>query len=150
MLYLGDEVAVLNRYEYEKDPAQAGDSRWVHRSIWSDRLSTGRSDPSTPEGRVFQALSLLAKLRRENPVFGVQAVTVNTNPFPSVLSYFKVLGTVRLTLVANFAEHDVALDSGIFSGMLGGRDGLDLVSGEPIRLRGELVLGPCALVLILS
>ncbi|MBL8157799.1 MAG: amylosucrase, partial [Anaerolineae bacterium] len=31
LLYLGDEIATTNDYDYGRDPAKAEDSRWAHR-----------------------------------------------------------------------------------------------------------------------
>jgi len=149
LLYLGDELAVENRYDYENDPAQAGDSRWVHRPLWSDALSAQRRDLATNAGRVFQALSLLAQIRRDNPVFGVQALTVHPTPFPSLLAYSKELAGVRATVVGNFAEHPVALDVGTSFRVLGGRPGKNLLTGKVVKA-GELTLEACGVVVILA
>ena len=150
LLYLGDEVAVENRYEYEKDPAQAGDSRWVHRPLWSEALAAQRHDPSTPAGRVFEALALLARVRRENPVFGVQPVTVVPTTFPSVLAFAKELNGTRLTLVGNFAEHPVSLDVDTVAQVLGGKSGRDLFTGQTVLSSQTRELAPCGVLLVLS
>jgi len=31
LIYLGDEIGMLNEYSYRDDPAHQQDSRWVHR-----------------------------------------------------------------------------------------------------------------------
>jgi len=150
LLYLGDEVAVENRYEYEKDPAQAADSRWVHRPLWSDQLAAQRHDKTTTAGRVFEALCRLAKVRRENAVFGVQAVTVHDTPFPSILAYSKELAGTRMTLVGNFAEYPVTLDEVTLGRVLAGKKGKDLLTGKAVAVEKPLSLDPCGVRLILS
>ncbi len=32
LIYLGDEIAMLNDYDYENEPEKAGDTRWLHRA----------------------------------------------------------------------------------------------------------------------
>jgi len=150
LLYLGDEVAVENRYEYEQDPAQAGDSRWVHRPLWSDALAAQRHDKTTVPGRVFEILALLARLRRENGVFGVQGLTVLPTAHPSVLAFSKVLAGTRLTLIGNFAEVPVAFDSGTVHHLLGGHSGRDLLTGRPVLVGEGFELAPCGVVLVLG
>jgi glycosidase len=150
LLYLGDEVAVENWYGYEKDPAMKNDSRWVHRPLWSDALAQKRMDKATIPGRVFEALSLLAKIRRDNSVFGVQAVTVIGTPFPSVLAYAKELRSQRMTLVGNFADHPVSLDIDTTSLVLGGKKGKDLLTDKPVPVNQKLELQACGVVLVLG
>jgi len=150
LLYLGDEVAVENWYAYEKDPAMASDSRWVHRPLWSDELAAQRHDGKTVAGRVFEALSLLARVRRENPVFGVQAVSVVPTPFPSVLAYAKELKGRRMTLVGNFADHPVSLDTDTTARVLAGKPGKDLLTGRAYPIDKKLDLAACGVVLVLS
>jgi len=150
LLYLGDEVAVLNRYEYQDDPAQAADSRWVHRPLWSEELAAQRHDKTKPAGRVFSALAQLAQLRRDHEVFGVQGLTVLDPGHPSVLAFDKVLAHTRVTLIGNFAEHPVTLAPATVQHLLGGRSGRDLLSGQPVLVGESLDLDPCAVVLVLG
>ncbi len=60
LLYMGDELAMLNDYTFRKDPAHAADNRWVHRPKmdWQlvDRVAAAeirhpaeRIDPATME-----------------------------------------------------------------------------------------------------
>ena len=150
LLYLGDEVAVENWYEYQNDPAMAKDSRWVHRPLWSDTLASQRTDKKTVAGQVFGALCLLAKIRRENPVFGVQGVTVSQTPFPSILAFHKKLDGQRATLIGNFGEHQVSLDASTAARLLGGKKGTDLLSGKPVAADQPLTLEPCGVVVVLG
>ena len=150
LLYLGDEVAVENWYEYLKDPAMANDSRWVHRPLWSDALAAKRHDTTTVAGRVFEGLALLAKIRRDNPALGVQAVTVVPTPFPSVLAYAKELKGKRITLVGNFAEHAVSLDIDSTARVLGHRPGKDLLTGRAVMANQKLERPACGVVLVLG
>ncbi len=50
LMYLGDEIGVLNDYSYVDDPAKAGDSRWVHRPRIDWAQMARRTDPDTIEG----------------------------------------------------------------------------------------------------
>ena len=66
LLYMGDELGLLNDYEYAQIPAHARDSRWVHRPKMDWVRAERRYDVNTIEGRIFtgvrsitQALSLI-------------------------------------------------------------------------------------------
>src|SRR6187402_830965 len=67
LIYLGDEVGVVNDYSYINEPSHADDSRWVHRPVYpADRYSM-RNDPTTTPGRVFAGILHLIQLRKSTP-----------------------------------------------------------------------------------
>ncbi len=58
LIYLGDEVAQINDYGYGREPAHAGDARWVHRPEFpSRRLASARKkDSDSPEARIHRGV----------------------------------------------------------------------------------------------
>jgi amylosucrase len=105
LIYLGDEVGTLNDYSYRADPTKAGDSRWVHRpnTDW-DKLSQ-RTDPDTIEGRIFQGLGRLIKVRQDQPVLGKASTEVIETDNDSILAFARVSEDERVLVFANFSEH---------------------------------------------
>ena len=73
VLYAGDEVAQLNDNSYHDDPAKADDSRYIHRGNFQWDRAEARTDRSTPQGRLFQALRHLARCRSAHHVFDADA-----------------------------------------------------------------------------
>jgi amylosucrase len=116
LLYLGDEVGMLNDYGYVNDPAKAGDSRWVHRPAtdW-DRLER-RRDPGTIEGRIYTALRHLIEVRKATPAFGGSHMNVINLGNDHVFAYVRIApgahgqvngeaASQRVLVIANFTEH---------------------------------------------
>ncbi|WP_448627557.1 alpha-amylase family protein [Geodermatophilus sp. URMC 64] len=64
LLYMGDEIALLNDDRYLEDPSRAPDNRWMHRPLMDWAAAERRRDPSTPEGRVFGRIRQLGEARR--------------------------------------------------------------------------------------
>ncbi|MGD9938835.1 MAG: alpha-amylase family protein [Clostridia bacterium] len=149
LIYLGDETGVLNQYDYESDPAKASDSRWVHRPAWSEELYRKRKDASSAPGRIFSGLVRISAQRRSNPVFGTQALTVMDTGQPGVLAFHKQGNGQLLTVLANFADRPITIDTETAGNLLAQRQGKDLLSdrlllpGEPIQLE------PCELLWVL-
>jgi glycosidase len=149
LIYLGDEVGVLNRYEYETEPAQASDSRWVHRPAWSEELYGQRHEMATVPGRIFSGLVHLSAQRRSHPVFGVQALTVMDTGQRSVLAFHKQGSGQLLTVIANFSDQPATIDTDMAGRLLAGRQGKDLLSHRLV-LPGEVIhLEPCELLWVL-
>lgn len=150
LLYLGDELGALNDYRYEDDPARAADSRWVHRLSWNDALVSCRNDASAIPGRVYAGIRALAWQRKAHAAFGAQAVTVLDTGCRSVLSFRKQSAGELLTVIGNFSDRPVELDTAASSQVLAGRQGMDLLSGRLVLPDEPLELEPCELLWILS
>lgn len=69
MLYMGDEIGMLNDYSYRDDPARAIDTRWVQRAPFdADRLSR---DPVAKQ--IYAGLRALAERRAAIPALAAGA-----------------------------------------------------------------------------
>ncbi len=64
LIYMGDELGMLNDPDWARDPAHAGDNRWMQRPPMDWGKAARRFDPAAPEGRVFAAIRALADARR--------------------------------------------------------------------------------------
>lgn len=69
MLYMGDELAMINDYTYLHDPAKSADNRWMHRPKMDWDLARQRYENHKVEGRVFQAIKRLLEARKNEPLF---------------------------------------------------------------------------------
>lgn len=104
LLYLNDEVGVLNDYTYKQDAAKAHDSRWVHRPATDWQKMDRRLDPGTLEGRIYQNIKTLIHLRQDNPAFaGSNMHLIDTNS-TTVLGYLRSHRSQRALVFANFSE----------------------------------------------
>ena len=54
LIYMGDELALLNDYGYLDEPDHAHDSRWIHRPRMDWALAAARETADTPSARVFR------------------------------------------------------------------------------------------------
>lgn len=73
MLYSGDEIGQLNDYTYKEDPEKVQDSRYIHRGTFHWEQAEKRGDNHTIQGKIFQELQKLEKIRREENVFDADA-----------------------------------------------------------------------------
>ena len=113
VLYSGDEVARENDYTYHNDPLKAADSRYLHRGDMQWDAAERRSDPTTPEGRIFLGLRQLETLRAAHRVFDGGADVWLVNTFDDgVLGIGRYHKGEKLVALFNFAEQEkhVAVD----------------------------------------
>ncbi len=67
LLYMGDELGLVNDHDYLADPRLADDNRWLHRPRMRWDLAEQRTDPTTVPGRIFAGLAHLGRLRSTLP-----------------------------------------------------------------------------------
>lgn len=106
LIYLGDEIGVLNDYSYLQDQSKSQDSRWVHRPFADDEKLELRHDPNTVEGKIYAALSQLIEIRKSTPIFAGQKMTVIETNNEHVLGYLRICDGERVLVLANFSEND--------------------------------------------
>jgi amylosucrase len=117
LVYMGDEIALGNDHSYVDDPATSGDVRWINRPVMDWDAAGRRKDPTTVEGRVFDALASLVDARRRLMALrGGGDVRLRWTDAPAVLAYQRHHARSRTFLaLVNFADHPVMCDAGILA-----------------------------------
>lgn len=115
LIYLGDETGMRNDYSYRQDPTKADDSRWVHRPQTDWQEMTKRAERETVQGRIYQQLAHLIRVRKENPGFGgteMEVVHVGTDHVFSYVRTNVASGSKqRILALVNFTEHGQRIDA---------------------------------------
>ena len=144
LIYLNDEIGILNDYEYENDPSKSYDNRWVHRPATDCKLMEKRRDPKTVEGRIFTQLQHLRTLRQSMPVLAGHELKLVYTDSEHVLGYMRGFGSnQRMVVLANFSEMPQEIDRRLLAGH-GMRLGvMNLISGKKIEHSNQpLMLAP--------
>lgn len=115
LLYLGEEWGMLNDYDFVKDPAKAGDSRWIHRPRmkWEylDELDDHiGSQNGSIRHRVFRSIQKLIALRQSLPALGGQEMELAGTDNDHVLGFVRLREGHRLVVFANFSEEPQQVD----------------------------------------
>lgn len=129
VLYSGDEIGQINDYSYKENPNKAEDSRYIHRGAMNWESAKKASDLSTVEGKIFQRLDQLEKIRKKESVFASYADTwtVETED-PSILCIARAYQDDKVIGVFNFSEFDKKLKIPEMNGNY-----VDLLSGKKIK-----------------
>lgn len=110
LLYLGEEWGVLNDYDFVKDPAKAGDTRWIHRPKmkWEylEDLEPNVATKGHPiHTRIFQSIKKMIALRKSHHALAGQDMQLIAVGNPHVLAFLRVMEGHRMVVLANFADH---------------------------------------------
>ena len=90
VLYSGDEIGMLNDYDYHNDPGKQADSRNIHRGKMDWEKAQDRFDPATVTARIFSEIKKLIMIRKYNDVFDSDA-----HVYPVDTGDNRVLGIIR-------------------------------------------------------
>jgi amylosucrase len=146
LLYMGDELALLNDHDYAADPNLADDNRWLHRPRMPWTVARRRTDPATVEGRVFSGLQRLAGVRAGLPSLhaSVESTPVDVDS-PAVLALLRRHPAGDLLQLYNVSARWQRVDVGTVRGRLRG-DPWEALSGSAPHLGadGGLHLPPYA------
>jgi amylosucrase len=110
LLYMGDELGMLNDHTYLDDPAKSADNRWVHRPAMDWSLAEGHVAEAGVADRVFSAIVNLIRARRSLPALhasvGTEAFTTEN---PAVLVFRRRHAAGTIVQVYNLSESHQAL-----------------------------------------
>jgi amylosucrase len=136
LVYMGDELGLLNDPSHRDDPQRAADNRWLHRPAMDWEAAERRRVPESVEARLFGGLRDLAAARRECvALHGAGTVEPFGTGNPHVFGYRRDhLGSAFLAL-ANFSEHEQAVGASHHGLCLD--DGRLISPGRPPRRAGD-------------
>ncbi|MCR5004545.1 MAG: amylosucrase [Clostridiales bacterium] len=107
VLYSGDEIGQLNDNSYHDDPLKCEDSRYLHRGNFSWEDAAKADDPETVQGRIYQALKKLEKIRADLPVFDADADVWTIEPYNDhILAIGRYYERQQLIALFNFADDE--------------------------------------------
>ncbi|MFA9459207.1 amylosucrase [Thiohalorhabdus methylotrophus] len=142
LIYLGDEIASLNDYSYDQEPAKMGDSRWLHRAPFDWERAEQRHDTTTVPGRVYEGLLRLIQLRQQNPAFTRSETEFAATGNKHVFGYIRINDQASVLVLANFSEHEQCLEARRLRQMGMRKTMVDLFAGRTIIATQELVMEP--------
>jgi amylosucrase len=144
LLYMGDELGLLNDLTYLEDPQKAADNRWVHRPAMDWSLATGHAQRGGVADRVFQAIHRLIEARRDMPALHASVTTeASVTEDPAVLIFRRRHAAGSVVQVYNLSESTRVLWPGAIEPLTAGPL-REHVSGEVVDLSRPVTLPPYA------
>jgi amylosucrase len=113
LIYLGDEVGILNDYSFRKDQTKSRDSRWVHRPKLDWEQIRRRQISKSTESEIFKRLTKIIHLRKTNTVFSNGNMQVMDTGTAKVLGYVREYNNQRCIVMANFSEEKQIIPANI-------------------------------------
>ena len=147
LLYLGEEWGMLNDYDFVKDPAKAGDTRWVHRPKmkWEfleeldDKIESGGG---SIQRRIFKSLQHLIDVRKSQPALAGQQMELIKTGNSHLLGFVRIHQSHRMVVLANFADSLQSFSGNALRTAGMGRFFEDAITGQTFGSSEDLHLEP--------
>jgi amylosucrase len=147
LIYMGDELALLNDHGYLGVPEHAHDSRWIHRPLMDWTLAEARHRSDTPSARVFRGTKAILARRRATPALhAAHPVRVVPSGRNAVFAFQRAAPTGTLLGLFNFTETWQQMPEH-WARALGITQLYDVLSDAPVQTHhGQIALPPYARV----
>ena len=116
LLYMGDEIGLLNDYSYQKNPDVKRDNRWMHRPFMDWHKAQKRHEVGSVEYRIFHGLLNLIRARKRTPHLHSHYETITIlSDNDAVLAMRRAHPTGVMLELYNFTERHLTLDTHILN-----------------------------------
>lgn len=143
LIYMGDEIGLLNDYSYRDRPDHAHDSRWVHRPAMDwDRAARASGDPTSPEGRILDGTrAVLQRRSLTDRLHGGHPTEILDSGNPAILAFARRAPSGIILCLFNFTESWQQV-SGPWLRYQGVTDMRDVLSDTTVALHDDALLMP--------
>jgi amylosucrase len=142
LIYLGDELAMLNDYSYLDDENHLDDSRWAQRPRFENAHFLAAKTQDTPANRLHEGFRRLALARRKAVALGGSDCEFIDLSAVSVFAYCRKFDGQKVLVLNNFSERKshVALDA--VKGILGTNKFKDVLGARSIAAKQFIEIAP--------
>ncbi|MGR3756838.1 MAG: amylosucrase [Tranquillimonas sp.] len=144
LIYMGDEIGLLNDHSYLEDPDRAADGRWMQRPHMDWQRADDAAESGGPAGWIYRGTRHLMRQRKATPQLSgrVPTVVLRTG-HAAIFAFARPASDLTLTAVFNFTEAWQRID--LRDLMLAPGSFVDRITGDALDLGdGVLHLGPYA------
>jgi amylosucrase len=142
LLYLGEEWGMLNDYDFVKDPAKAGDSRWIHRPKMRWEFLEELKDSNSLRKRIFTDFQKLIAKRKELKAFTGDELDLIRTENPHLIGYIRSHFGNRILVIANFSENEQQVDGNLLRTRGLGRFFNDHITGQTLSTAKPIQIDP--------
>lgn len=105
LVYMGDEIALLNDYGYVRNPDHAHDSRWIHRPRMDWEAVAGLANGGAPAATVHAGVKRILARRAAVPAFhGGHPTAILDPPDARVFAFARRAPVGSVVCLFNFSE----------------------------------------------
>jgi amylosucrase len=112
LIYMGDELGLLNDHSFEADEHLKHDGRWMHRPVMDWEKAGRRHDSTSVEGRIYSGLRHIVERRRATPhIHAANPTSILDLGIDGLFAYLRRSPVGPLVCLFNFSEAWLSIPS---------------------------------------
>ncbi|GAC1665927.1 MAG: alpha-amylase family protein [Candidatus Limnocylindrales bacterium] len=144
LLYMGDEIGLLNDRSYLSDPVRAPDNRWLHRPPMAWSAASAWTDRNSPSGRILSGIRDLIRARRRSIQLHASApLDILDLASDGIFAFVRRHPVGPLLAVHNLTDRPMSIEPAVVP-LIGPGSIIDAISGVVVDLTEAIDLPPYA------
>ncbi len=149
MIYLGEEIGMMNDSSYAEILDKQGDERWLHRPPFDWEKAERRSEPHSVEQTLYEGFLRLSQLRFNNAALARGDTEIIDPGNDHVFAYFRTSPEQVILCLANFSDRPQTIPARRLR-QLGLKKVLtDIIAGQTVIAAKQLPLEPLQFMVLL-
>lgn len=150
LIFMGEEIGMLNDFSFQEKPAKSHDSRWVHRPEFDWEKAARRSDRESLVHQIYQGFLKLSRIRLGNPAISRGDTRILDVENEHVFAYSRSCPEQVIYCLANFSEWPQSLAVPRLRQIGMKKNLFDVVAGQSVIAEDTLDLEPLQFRVLLS
>ncbi|MGB5577748.1 MAG: amylosucrase [Woeseiaceae bacterium] len=142
LIYLGDELAMLNDYSYLDDEVRHDDTRWAQRPRFEKSHFLAVKSPDAPAHRLYKGFRNLSRARRKAVALGGNHCDFVDVAEASVLAYSRKFDGQQLLVLNNFSERRAEVAVDVVQKILGASKFMDVLGAKSMTAKQLIEIAP--------
>lgn len=142
LIYLGDELAMLNDYSYLDDEDRHDDSRWAQRPRFEKSHFLAVKSPDSPANRLYKGFRNLSRARRKAAALGGNHCEFVEVSEASVFAYSRKFDGQQLLVLNNFSERRAQVAVDVVKKILGASKFIDVLGAKSMAAKQFVEIAP--------
>jgi len=149
LIYLGEEIGMLNDHSYLEDLDMEGDARWLHRTAFNWEKAAKRTEEETLEKTLHTGFLKLVQMRLNNAALARGETEIVDPGNDHVLGYFRTTNEQSILCLANFSDKQQVVPAPRLRQLGLKKVLVDIIAGQTIVAAKQLEMEPLQFMVLL-
>jgi amylosucrase/maltose alpha-D-glucosyltransferase/alpha-amylase len=149
LIYLGEEIGMLNDHSYKDDLDKEGDERWLHRPRFDWGKAERRTQPESVEHIIYEGFLKLTRLRSNNIALARGETEIVDPGNDHVFAYFRTTREQSILCLANFSDKAQTVAAPRLRQLGLKKVLIDIIAGQTVIAAKKLELEPHQFMVLL-
>lgn len=149
LIFLGEEIGMLNDFSFKEDLDMEGDTRWLHRPAFDWQKADQKTEANTVEQTLYSGFLKLSQLRLNNVALARGETEIVDTGNDHVFGYFRTTPEQSILCLANFSDQAQTVGAPRLRQLGLKKVLVDIIAGQTVVARQQLDMQPLQFMVLL-